>query len=349
MEEKPLRLILLFVVFGLVGQFLYKYGMNQGVGDIVDSLNGDWAMLLQGQVFSALWQMTKHTVQMVINPYVFFGLVAYALSTVCWLGVLSKVDLSFAYPMISIGYVAVLLMSIFTFGEEVTMFRWMGVGLICLGIVSIYSEEWFTKHSPFVLVFLAVCMFLVDFMGHKVQPAAEFEKPVLFIAVTLSLGIIGQVFFKMGMNRPVNKNRIQEITNDVKQCLRAPVPSTIHALWNTLCLFFSPAVFVGLASYAISTILWVMLLKVVPLSFLYPLLSVGYVVIMVISIMFFHERVSFLRWYGVFTICFGIVFVFAESLISRHTSYATSGLMVLIVSLVLHSREYIKETLKLRR
>lgn len=332
-ESKPLGLILLFVFFGLVGQYLYKAGVaSPEMSLIIEELNRDWQILKQGQAI-AIWQMVVHSAMMVIDPYCFSGLVCYALSTVCWLAILSKVDLSFAYPMISIGYVAVLLMGAFVFGEDVTLLRWLGVLLIGIGIVSIYSEEWFTRWGLAIAIFLFALSLGLMGMGHEVKPAENFDKPIVFLAVTLSLGIVGQILFKMGMNRDVNKERVKNIGSRVKSLAQSPVNNGWNALISAVCLFFSPFVLAGLSCYGLSTILWVMLLKVVPLSFLYPLLSVGYVVILVVSAIFFHEKVSFLRWYGVFTICYGIVIIFSEEMVSAYLSIFVALLMVLSIVL----------------
>lgn len=317
-ESKPLGLILLFVFFGLVGQYLYKAGVaSPAMSLIIEGLNTDWQQLMQGQGV-ALWHILVHSVQLIINPYCLAGLVCYALSTVCWLAILSKVDLSFAYPMISIGYVAVLLMSAFFFGEEVTLLRWLGVLLIGVGIISIFSEEWFARWGVHIAVGLFVVALVLLGLGQDVKPAEHFDKPVLFLTVTLSLGIIGQILFKMGMNKEVNKERVKTIGGHVKSVASGPVGHALKAIGTAIALFFSPFVFGGLAAYGISTVLWVMLLKVVPLSFLYPLLSVGYVVILLVSVFAFHEHVSFLRWYGVIMICYGIVIIFSEQMVSNN-------------------------------
>jgi len=51
--------------------------------------------------------------------------------------VLSKVELSIAYPMLSMGYVFVLLASWILFSEPVTMIRWLGVMVIMAGVTLI--------------------------------------------------------------------------------------------------------------------------------------------------------------------------------------------------------------------
>ena len=51
-----------------------------------------------------------------------------------WLMVLTKIDLSLAYPLLSINYVFILLGAKFWFNEEIPSHRWIGVGVILFGI-----------------------------------------------------------------------------------------------------------------------------------------------------------------------------------------------------------------------
>ena len=52
-----------------------------------------------------------------------------------WIKVLSKVELSYAYPMVSLGYVLVMIFSYFLFKENITPLRIAGVLFIILGVV----------------------------------------------------------------------------------------------------------------------------------------------------------------------------------------------------------------------
>jgi multidrug transporter EmrE-like cation transporter len=71
----------------------------------------------------------------VLQPYVFLGIFLYALSSVFWLVVLSRIELSMAYPIVSVAYVVVALFSYFVFKENVSLIRWIGIATICLGVI----------------------------------------------------------------------------------------------------------------------------------------------------------------------------------------------------------------------
>jgi len=56
------------------------------------------------------------------------------LSSFFWLVAISRVELSYAYPMISISYVLVVFLSWLIFKEEVGPVRWLGVAIIIFGV-----------------------------------------------------------------------------------------------------------------------------------------------------------------------------------------------------------------------
>lgn len=70
------------------------------------------------------------------HPVVWLGLFAYALSSALWLVVLSRVELSVAYPLGSLSYVIVVFASL-AMGERVGALRWLGVALIVGGVWAI--------------------------------------------------------------------------------------------------------------------------------------------------------------------------------------------------------------------
>lgn len=75
--------------------------------------------------------------QIVFSPWVFAGLVTFVISMASHLYVLSKVELSFAYPFLSLAYVAVAVFAYFVFREDLNAWRIGGIAFICLGTVLI--------------------------------------------------------------------------------------------------------------------------------------------------------------------------------------------------------------------
>jgi multidrug transporter EmrE-like cation transporter len=72
--------------------------------------------------------------RMALEPHIAGGLACYVVSVVVWLIGLSRVPVSIAYPMLSLGYVVNAVAAHYLFGESVTLSRWLGVGFIVVGV-----------------------------------------------------------------------------------------------------------------------------------------------------------------------------------------------------------------------
>lgn len=68
------------------------------------------------------------------EPFVLGGLGCYVISVLIWIMALSRVEVSIAYPMLSIGYVINALAAWYLFGEAVTAQRMVGIGTIIVGV-----------------------------------------------------------------------------------------------------------------------------------------------------------------------------------------------------------------------
>lgn len=68
------------------------------------------------------------------SPYIILGIICYVLSLVLWLGVLSRMEVSIAYPLTSIAFILTAIGAAIFFGEHVTMIRVAGIVVIITGI-----------------------------------------------------------------------------------------------------------------------------------------------------------------------------------------------------------------------
>lgn len=71
----------------------------------------------------------------IFQPMVFGGLAIYSVGCVCWMIAVSKTELSFLYPLTSLNYVLIVLISSILFQEPVSGRRLAGVLLIVGGVV----------------------------------------------------------------------------------------------------------------------------------------------------------------------------------------------------------------------
>jgi multidrug transporter EmrE-like cation transporter len=72
--------------------------------------------------------------RLALEPHILAGLACYAVSVVIWIIALSRVPVSVAYPMLSIGYVVNAFAAWYLLGEAITPMRLAGIGIIVLGV-----------------------------------------------------------------------------------------------------------------------------------------------------------------------------------------------------------------------
>ena len=111
------NLVILWVLLNAAAQLLLKAGTNS-VGHFEFS---------QENILPVGWQLAS-------EPHILGGLVSYVVSAVVWIMALSRVEVSIAYPMLSIGYVVNAVAAWWLFGEAVTTMRLAGMGIILIGV-----------------------------------------------------------------------------------------------------------------------------------------------------------------------------------------------------------------------
>lgn len=114
---KTIGLILVTVSLSVFAQVMLKAGVN--------SLG---KLSFVGANFMVTFK------SLLLNPLVMLGFVTYALSALFWLFILTRVELSFAYPMMGLSFVLLALVSMIFLGENVSFVRWAGVFVIVFGV-----------------------------------------------------------------------------------------------------------------------------------------------------------------------------------------------------------------------
>lgn len=110
-------LILTGVLLNTLAQLLLKAGMTQ-IGHFEFSF---------GNVMPIGFKV-------MMNVPILSGLCAYVVSVIVWLLVLSRVQVSFAYPMLSIGYIVNAVAAYYFFGEAFSIARVTGIFVIIAGV-----------------------------------------------------------------------------------------------------------------------------------------------------------------------------------------------------------------------
>lgn len=113
-------LILLFIgiIIGVMAQISLKYGMHK-----------------HGKVKLSFRTFIKDVFKIYLNIFVIIGMLSYFVSFLLWLIVISKLDLSYAYPIASINFALVALSSKIFFKEKVSRKRWLSILVIIMGVI----------------------------------------------------------------------------------------------------------------------------------------------------------------------------------------------------------------------
>lgn len=97
-------------------------------------------LLVCGQILFKLGSSEKKIstlsdlISLVFSPIILLALVLYACTTLLWLYILSRVKLSYAYPIQALAFPIVLVMSAMIFHEQIPLNRWIGVIIIFAGV-----------------------------------------------------------------------------------------------------------------------------------------------------------------------------------------------------------------------
>jgi len=102
------------IALAVAGQMLMKWGMSvERVSEV-------------GQLVRALWRWPVAS-----------GIACFAASALLWLVVLSRLDLSYVYPMVAVAQVATMLLSWLLLREQLSALRIAGMAVICIGVLCV--------------------------------------------------------------------------------------------------------------------------------------------------------------------------------------------------------------------
>jgi multidrug transporter EmrE-like cation transporter len=111
--------LLITILSTVVGQVLMKKGV-----------------ILSGPIPSDTREQIIYIIRSLFyNPYILGGLILAVITTISWIATISKLQLSFAYPFMSLAFPLVLVASGIFFGENISPMRWIGIMVIMIGLI----------------------------------------------------------------------------------------------------------------------------------------------------------------------------------------------------------------------
>lgn len=117
MNAVSLSLIMTGVLLNAAAQLLLKAGTNA-----------------VGRFEFSMANLLPVGMKLAFEPHIVAGLACYVVSVVVWIMGLSRVQVSIAYPMLSVGYILNAVAAWYLFGESMTAQKLVGIAFIVLGV-----------------------------------------------------------------------------------------------------------------------------------------------------------------------------------------------------------------------
>jgi len=94
-----------------------------------------WRMNLKGQLPNGLTEKLSFMTQLFLDPWLLSGFAAAFIASLFWMASMTKFELSFAYPFMSLSFIFVFLLSMFFFGEPFSWGKLLGLALVLCGLM----------------------------------------------------------------------------------------------------------------------------------------------------------------------------------------------------------------------
>ena len=94
-----------------------------------------WQVVKAGALPTTLSAKIPFLIHLVLNPWILSAMTAGFFALLCWLAAMTKFELSYAYPFMSLAFVLVLIFSAVLFNEPVTVPKVLGVVMVIAGLI----------------------------------------------------------------------------------------------------------------------------------------------------------------------------------------------------------------------
>jgi multidrug transporter EmrE-like cation transporter len=94
-----------------------------------------WQVSLAGALPASASAKAAFFLGLLLRPWVVSAFAAAFLASIAWMAAMTKFDLSYAYPFMSLNFVLVVLLSGLLFHESISVPRLVGLSLIIIGII----------------------------------------------------------------------------------------------------------------------------------------------------------------------------------------------------------------------
>jgi multidrug transporter EmrE-like cation transporter len=113
----------------------YAYILGTILFTVYGQIVVKWQVSLAGPMPTEIVERAIFMLKLLFNPWILSSLTGAFLAFLCWVGAMTKFELSYAYPFTSLSFVLVLVMSAVFFRESVNVPKILGIVFIFAGIL----------------------------------------------------------------------------------------------------------------------------------------------------------------------------------------------------------------------
>jgi drug/metabolite transporter (DMT)-like permease len=122
--DKLLLLAFILVGVAIISGAIAQISLKRGVENLKDKYE-----------ITQLLNPINFAKALFTSPLLLIGLMLYIIGFVVWIAALTKLDVSFMYPMLALAYVLVAVLAAVFLKEEITLLRWTGIALVTIGAI----------------------------------------------------------------------------------------------------------------------------------------------------------------------------------------------------------------------
>jgi drug/metabolite transporter (DMT)-like permease len=96
-----------------------------------------WQVIKAGKIPPDFFGKIQFVISLLLSPWVMSGIVATFLAGVSWMLAMTRFEVSYAFPFVSLSFILILFASIYLFNESFTLTKFAGTLIVILGIIII--------------------------------------------------------------------------------------------------------------------------------------------------------------------------------------------------------------------
>jgi multidrug transporter EmrE-like cation transporter len=124
MRWQIVSMIIISILLSSAAQLLLKYGAS--------------SPSIQKAIYSHSILNLFHA--MISTPQIILGLLCFGVSLILWIVILSRTDVSYAYPFVALGICLTILAGWFFFNESLSLLRIIGIAIVVAGVITVANS-----------------------------------------------------------------------------------------------------------------------------------------------------------------------------------------------------------------